>query len=534
MQSLEEYFAPFRENIIGINNTFVSPFGEKTIIYADWTASGRMYAPIEERMTKQVMPLVANTHTETTVTGTAMTKAYHDAKAIIKNHVGANENDVLLFSGSGMTAAVNKLQRILGLRIPERLLHYTERVSVQRSSGFFTRLFGSVQSTTASSAYCKSTIRSLFDEVLPVSSALRPLVLCTHMEHHSNQTTWLETIADVEIIREDEHGLVDVQHLKSLLEKYSYKKNKIAAVTGCSNVTGIQTPYHDIAEIMHQHGGLCFVDFACSAPYVSINMHPSDRPLAYLDAIYFSPHKFLGGPGTSGVLIFNKSLYNNKVPDKPGGGTVVYTNPWQVHEFIEDIETREDGGTPPFLQAIKTAMAVKLKEQMGVSNILAREEELLEIIFSRLEKIINLTILEGRHRHRLGVVSFFIKDAHHNIIVKLLNDKFGVQTRGGCACAGTYGHYLLHVEKQESERILQQIHEGNLYVRPGWIRMSIHPTMTNAELDQILSAIEQVAANWKEWEQEYEYNAITNEFAHRNSVDTEQQLVDAWFNDSLV
>jgi selenocysteine lyase/cysteine desulfurase len=258
-------------------------------------------------------------------------------------------------------------------------------------------------------------------------------------------------------------------------------------------------------------------------------MHP-EHVDDYLDAITFSPHKFLGGPGTSGVLIFNKKLYKNVVPDNPGGGTVSYTNPWGNHDYIDDIETREDGGTPGFLQAIKIALSIQLKEQMGVENILEREHELNAIVFKRLLKIKNLHILAKNHMNRLGVFSFFIENAHYNLIVKLLNDRFGIQTRGGCSCAGTYGHFLLHVNQQTSKAIEQKILEGCLVERPGWVRMSIHPTMTNTETEFICSAIEATANNFKEWQQDYEYNAIKNEFIHNNHINAETDIIKNWFN----
>ena len=460
---LQEYFKKFRDNIIGIDKEFETPYGLKKMVYADWTASGRAYRPIEQRLQNDIMPLLANTHTETTVTGTAMTRAYEQAKHIIKQHVNAGPDDVLIFAGSGMTGAVNKLQRLLGLRIPERIMDYVKPGRLPSHEEL---------------ANSKVKIHSLFSNYLDIDPELKPVIFVSHMEHHSNQTSWLETIADVEIIPNDNNGNINLAGLEQLLEKYKERKNKIAAITGCSNVTGIQTPYHKVAQVVHLHGGLCFVDFACSAPYVSVDMHPSLEG-GHLDAIFFSPHKFLGGQSTPGVLIFHKSLYKNIIPDQPGGGTVTYTNPWKYHEYISDIEHREDGGTPPFLQGIKAALAIKLKEEMGVENMLKREEELLKIIFERVPSIPGVEILEGQNQHRLGVVSFIIHGAHFNLVVKLLNDRFGIQTRGGCACAGTYGHMLLHVDQLHSYEILDEIHQGDLSCKPGWIRMSVHPVMTN-------------------------------------------------------
>jgi selenocysteine lyase/cysteine desulfurase len=370
---LEIYFEQFRKNIIGIDQEFESPFGKKKIIYTDWTASGRLYRPIEEKMMNEFGPFVANTHTETTVSGTAMTMAYHEAKHIIKKHVNATNDDVLINTGTGMTGVVNKFQRILGLRIPENLREYTS-----------------------------------------IPTELKPIVFVSHMEHHSNQTSWLETMADVVIIPADEKGLFCIDNLKALLVKYQDRNFKIASITSCSNVTGIKTPYHEVAKLMHQNNGVCFVDFACSGPYVAIDMHPQD-PESYLDAIFFSPHKFLGGPGTSGVLIFNKNLYKNSVPDCPGGGTVSWTNPWGEHKYIDNIEDREDGGTPGFLQVIKTALAIQLKDKMGVENILKREHELVSYIFDALKENPNIVLLAEETQDRLGVISFYIKDLHFNL-----------------------------------------------------------------------------------------------------------------------
>ena len=350
------------------------------------------------------------------------------------------------------------------------------------------------------------------------------------MEHHSNQTSWLETIADVVVIPANEDGLLCMNEFKTLLEKYQDRSFKIASITSCSNVTGIQTPYHEVAKLMHKNKGVCFVDFACSGPYVDINMHPDEE--SYLDAIFFSPHKFLGGPGTSGVLIFNKNLYKNNVPDCPGGGTVSWTNPWGEHKYIDNIEDREDGGTPGFLQVIKTALAIQLKEQMGVTNILEREHELVDYVFAELSHIDNLHILAGQHQDRLGVISFYIDDLHYNLGVKLLNDRFGIQTRGGCSCAGTYGHYLLHVDQETSHDLVCQITSGDLIKKPGWIRMSIHPTTTTEEIQFVCDSIKALAENHTEWGKDYQYNAKSNEFIHQNAQQTEKEMVKSWFSKS--
>lgn len=491
MGSLEQYFQQFRKNIIGVDQTFQSPYGEQKLMYTDWTASGRMYRPIEDKLLNDFGPFVANTHTETSTSGAAMTLAYHKARAIIKQHVNANENDVLITEGSGMTGVVNKFQRILGLKVSENLKEYTR-----------------------------------------VPEALKPIVFVSHMEHHSNQTSWLETIADVEVIPCDEEGLICLKTFEKVIQKHQDRKLKIASITACSNVTGIKTAYYEIAKLIHSYNGLCFVDFACSAPYVDIDMHPEDKE-AYLDAIFFSPHKFLGGPGTSGVLIFNKKLYKNLVPDNPGGGTVSYTNPWGDHDYFDDIETREDGGTPAFMQTIKIALCVQLKEQIGTDNIREREDEINAVLFETLEAIPNVHILAGAHKKRLGIFSFYVDDIHFNLIVKLLNDRFGIQTRGGCSCAGTYGHFLLNVDQQTSKAIEQQIIEGCSVEKPGWVRLSIHPTITDKEVAFICDGLKAVCANVEAWSKEYDYDSEKNDYTHKTVQPIEKELVASWFSSSL-
>lgn len=495
-------FEIFRSNVIGHNTDMFSPFGKKKILYADWIASGRLYGSIENRLQNEVFPYCANTHTESNFTGTVMTQAYHHAKEFIKEQVHASDEDALLFVGNGMTAAICKLQRIMGLRVPERLSSYLSK----RKSFFGPK-----------------------NVELKCKDKDRPVIFITHMEHHSNHTSWLETICDVEIINADENGLVDLAHFDLLLKKYAHCKLKIASVTACSNVTGIETPYYEIAKKIHAAGGLCFVDFACSAPYVDINMHPKEEG-AHLDAIFISPHKFLGGPGTPGVLVFNAKLYKNHIPDIPGGGTVYFTSPWEKHKYISSVEDREDGGTPGFLQGIKTAMAFQLKNEMGVENMLEREHEIIPNLIKKLVSNNKIEILAGHHTERLGAISFCIKNVHYNLVVQLLNDYYGIQVRGGCACAGTYGHYLLNIDKAKSNELLGKIESGDLFSRPGWTRLSIHPIMSDAEIAYIGNAILEVAENGKEMEKDYIYDKVQNIFLHKNSKPEDaKQIVQSMF-----
>lgn len=463
-----------RENIVGHDLKYQSPYGEQKVTYADWTASGRLYQPIEDYINNVLGPYVANTHTETTATGTRMTEAYHQAQQIIKKHVNAGPDDVIVCAGFGMTAVVNKLQRIMGMRIPER--------------------------------YCRAEKCNKRD---------KPLVILTHMEHHSNQTSWNECYCDVEIIRPGADGYPDLAHLKEILEEHKDRNLKVGSFTACSNVTGVITQYYDMAELMHEYDGYCLIDFAASAPYVKIDMHP-DNSKRYLDAVFFSPHKFLGGPGSSGVMVFNKELYANEVPDHPGGGTVLWTNPWGEQAYFDNIEVREDGGTPGFLQAIRAALAIVLKEEIGYETIEEMEEKNKNQLMEGLKANPKINILDDKLTNRLGIVSFYVLGIHFNLIVKLLNDKYGIQTRGGCSCAGTYGHMLLNVGEDMSKEITDRINHGDLSCKPGWVRVSVHPTTTTEEIDYIINSINEVIEKIEEFGNDYEFDAASAEYEHKS------------------
>ncbi|MDP4223975.1 MAG: aminotransferase class V-fold PLP-dependent enzyme [Bacteroidota bacterium] len=483
MSELEKYFDAFRKNITGIDTEILTPYGKQKLVYADWIASGRLYKPIEKKISEIIGPLIGNTHSESSSTGKAMTDAYHLAQNIVKHHVNADDNDALIFTGAGMTSAIAKLQRILGLKVPEQAINY-----------------------------CVFT-HGEYNTCRDIPNENRPVVFLTHTEHHSNHTSWFETLADVVVLEPTSDLKVDPDILRKEIVKYRSRPLLIGSFSACSNVTGYMPPYYELARIMHEHDGYCFIDFAASAPYTDINMHPKDK-MEQLDAIFLSPHKFLGGPGSAGILIFNKKLYRNETPDAPGGGTVKWTNRWGGYSYISDIEIKEDGGTPGFLQGIRAALAIRLKEKMGTDRIQQREEELIRIAFRELLKIKGLHLLADNITERLGVFSFYIDNIHHNLVTKLLNDRFGIQVRGGCSCAGTYGHFLLNVDFKMSKEITDRIEAGDLSMKPGWVRLSLHPTMTDEELYYIVTAIKQVSENAEEWGKDYCYDRHTNEFHH--------------------
>ncbi|WP_281631584.1 aminotransferase class V-fold PLP-dependent enzyme [Flavobacterium luteolum] len=483
---LESYFGSFRPHIVGTGHRFKSYYGEQKLVYADWIASGRLYGPIEDIMRYKIGPMIANTHSFSSETGKASTYAYQHARMLIKKHVNAAEDDVLVTTGAGMTAALSKLQRLMGLQ----------------QTG--------------------SEIQNSAD------SAQKPVVFITHMEHHSNQVPWYEIGADVVILPADENFLADPSVLDRILDKYKDRKVKIGSFTACSNVTGIITPYHKMAAVMHKHGGICIIDFAASAPYANIDMHPAD-PEERLDAVLFSPHKFLGGPGTCGILIFNEKLYKSRFPDNPGGGNVKCTNPWGDYFYSNIPEVREDGGTPGFLQVMRTALCIELKEKMGVENMKKREKELLHLCYTELLKIPGLSILGDIQTERIGCVSFTVENIHYNLLVRLLNDRFGIQVRGGWSCASTYAHHLFDIDKKQSQVITKGILEKDLTQKPGWVRLSLHPTMTNEELLFICDAVQKIAFYCEDWQKGYQYNPASNEFDSITEKELLAESVKEWF-----
>ncbi|PTY35955.1 selenocysteine lyase [Saccharospirillum sp. MSK14-1] len=421
-------------------------------LYADWTASGRLYRPLEERLLDVAAPWMANTHSEASLSGRSMTAALEQAREQIRRGVGASNDDIVLFCGDGMTGAAAKLSRLLGLWVHER----------HRAA-------------------------------LALPQDQQPVIYVTHMEHHSNQTLWLESLAEVRIIPPTTEGDVDLDWLADDLAALPTSRPRYASVTAASNVTGIAAPYRQIARLMHQQGGFCWVDFACAAPYVAIDMHPADdEPL---DAVFFSPHKFLGGPGSSGVLVFNRALYANRIPDVAGGGTVVWTNPWGEHRFISDIERRESGGTPGILQGLKAGLAMQLKAEMGVAAMAEREVYLNDYFLAGLDDIPGVRLLANQHRQRLSVFSVVIEGVHYSQAVRRLSHDYGIEARGGCSCAGTYGHHLLGIDRQASRAFSERLEQGDMDARPGWVRLSFHPMNSTADLDRVLAALAELAGN---------------------------------------
>ena len=452
-----------RRSVIGDDEAVAGPFGIRRVTYADYTASGRALEFIEDYLRDAVLPLYANTHTESSGTGLQTSRFREEARRIIRDAVGGSEDHAVIFCGSGMTAAINKLVDILNLRIPNDL---DDRYALRSH--------------------------------IPPDE--RPLVFIGPYEHHSNELPWRESIADVVTIGEDADGRIDLARLERALEETSDRRMRIGSFSAASNVTGILSDTRAISVLLHRHGALSFWDFAAAGPYVEIEMSPhrpgEDAELDYKDAIVLSPHKFIGGTGTPGVLVGRRELFRNRVPAAPGGGTVAYVNPLE-HVYLADPEHREEGGTPAIVESIRAGLAFQLKERVGSEAIRELEEAFIGRAMQAWGEEPAIGLLGNPALPRLSIVSFTIRHEgrylHHNFVVALLNDLFGIQSRGGCSCAGPYGHRLLGIDIETSHAFEREISRGCEGIKPGWIRVNFNYFISEAVFDFLVRAVALVA-----------------------------------------
>ena len=471
-----------RDSVIGRDDVVDGPFGPRRVTYADYTASGRSLEFVEDFIRDQVLPRYANTHTESSGTGLQTTRFREDARRIVRRCFGATDEHAVIFTGSGSTGAIDHLIRVLGLRLPTEL---------DARYGLAGRIPD--------------------DE--------RPVVVIGPFEHHSNELPWRESIADVVVIPEDEDGHVDLPTLEQALVAHANRPLRIGSFSAASNVTGITTDTVAVAALLHRQGALSFWDMAAAAPYVGITMGPVDpaEPLSYKDAVFVSPHKLIGGPGTPGLLVARKDLFTNRVPTVPGGGTVAYVNATD-HRYVSDIEHREEGGTPDIVGAIRCGMVFGLKEAVGTEAIREREESFIHRAIEAWAANPNIQILGNPKADRLSIVSFVIhhgeRRLHHNFVVALLNDLFGIQSRGGCSCAGPYGHRLLGIDIETSEGYEREIARGCEVIKPGWVRVNFNYFISEETFQFLLDAVHLVADEGWRLLPQYRFDSATALWTH--------------------
>jgi selenocysteine lyase/cysteine desulfurase len=462
MKTFEEVLSFIRVNEVGRRASIDTPYGKRLLCYADLTATGR-YLHFVEAWIRRVRPFYANTHTQVSSTGRVMTQLREKARAVIRDAVSAGEDDVLLFTGSGATTAVNKLVGLLGLRISEPL---------EREHGL--------------------------SRHLPAKA--KPVVFIGPYEHHSNDLPWRESVADVVTVELDGQGRVDLVDLEKKLEAYRDRPLKLGVFSAASNVTGILTDVGAVARVLHQGGAYACFDYAAAGPYVPIQMHPpavEER----MDALFLSTHKFVGGPEGSGVLVAHKDLFRTRTPERPGGGTVDYVAGFdrQSVDYVRRLDEREEGGTPAIVSDLRAGIAFLVKEMMDPKALRAHEVALARDAIARLSKHPKLKVLGPADLPRLGIISFNIEGLHHDLVSVLLDQLFGIQNRAGCSCAGPYGHRLLGIDRARSDQFRAQIQKGVLGIKPGWVRVSLPSFASPEDIDFILSAVEFVAEHGEDF-----------------------------------
>ena len=482
-----------RAALVGDGEITTGPYGDRPVVYADHTASGRALTFVEDVIRDRVLPWYANTHSELSATGRRTTALYAQARRLVRDAVGGTGEHVVVFTGSGATGAIDKLMRILGLHVVSAL---DTRLGLSRRP-----------------------------------AAEVPVVFVGPWEHHSNEIPWRESAADVVRIREAPHGGVDLDHLERELIRYADRRTRIGSFSAGSNVTGALADVDAVSEVLHRHGALACWDYAAAGPHVGIAMSgAAGRPGAYRDAIFLSPHKFPGGPGTPGVLVARRELFRNAVPSVPGGGTFVYVHQ-DGREYSADPAAREEGGTPAIVGAIRAGLVLRHARDVGPAVIREREARHVRRAIASWRRDPAIEILGDPDADRLPIVSFLLHGPdgrllHHNFVVALLNDLFGIQARGGCSCAGPYGQDLLGTDVVRARDFAARAAAGRLGLRPGWARLDFCYTMTDATAGYLVDAVHLLARDGWRLLADYDFDAASGTWRHRSGPAPRVDLAD--------
>jgi len=466
-----------RDGLIGSKLQIAGPFGSKHLVYADYTASGRALTQVEDWIRDNALPYYANSHTEVSACGQWMNGLRRQARAHIAASVGAGGQCDVIFCGSGATAAVNRLPHLLGLR--------PAGDAAARSGGI-------------------------------------PIVLTGPYEHHSNILPWREAGARTVEIAEAAEGGVDLDDLEWNLRAYAGRTTVIGAFSAASNVTGILTDVPAVTRLLKAHGALAVWDYACGAPYLPMTMDLAGDTL--IDALFFSPHKFPGGPGASGILVIRRDAVRALCPSAPGGGSVSYVSGW-AHDYYDDLVLKEEAGTPNILGDLRAALAIAIRDGVGTDVINRRGQRFLEKALSVWRKNERIVLLGHPTARRLPIVAFLVRDAdggivHHRLVTRLLSDRFGIQAREGCSCAGPYGHRLLNVDRTLSEDIRRQIHAGRILAKPGWTRLNFCHLLDDRSADTIIEAVDRLPEAADRLAAQYRADPATGNFFHIDTVGT--------------
>ncbi|WP_119944621.1 aminotransferase class V-fold PLP-dependent enzyme [Neorhizobium sp. NCHU2750] len=466
-----DVIATLREGLIGSRATLSGPYGVKTLVYADYVASGRALRQIEDFILEEVLPYYANSHTEASFCGGYMTRMRREARALTAEYCGADDRHAVVFTGSGATSGINRLVKLFGVA-----------------------------------------------ETIARGGRVR--VIIGPYEHHSNILPWRESGAEIIEIAEAGCGGPNLADLAAALEKTDADL-VICSFSAASNITGIGSDVAQITRMAKAAGAKMIWDYAGAGPYLPISMSPGID--AQIDAIVASPHKFIGGPGASGIMIVRKdSLATNK-PSWPGGGTVKFVSP-STHDYSASIESREEAGTPNVVGDIRAALAFIVKHAIGLDEMASRNRALAQRAFAAWKNVPRLELLGLCDVERLPIFSFRIRNGkggyvHQQLVTRMLSDRFGIQARGGCACAGPYVHRLLDIDEEQSEAMRQAILAGDEIRKPGFTRLNFSVLLTDEKVEFIIASIAQLAADAVEYEPDYEADTARAIFSPRSKTE---------------